>query len=585
MYEGSIATMPGRTLFGVPFEPYVVLDRELRLGFVLLQLYGYALLLLSGGIITRFLVRYRDRIYYGQAVVMLVAIFVPVAANALLFARLIPAEFNLTELSFTISTVAFAGGIFRYRVFDLVPVARDAAIDEMRDGYVVCNDRDIVLDANPAAKAILSPGTQSLTGTSIVELLPAIEPLLRAPTQQSTDKLTVETDGGTRHLSLSVSPLGKTTGDAGHLITFRDVTARHRTERELEEERERYSTLVEQSHDGVAIIQDGVFVFVNQQMESLLGRDAAELLGASYETFVSPEHRDTVTDRYERRLQGEAVVDRYDTDIVRPDGERRVVDLQASDIQYEGSPAVMVTLRDVTDRKAYERRLEDENQKLELLNRLVRHDIRNDMSVVIGYAQQLDAELGDGADEATDETVRRSLDALLSHSDHVVELTMIVRDLMETLQDGGDGTHPVPIADVLEAELDQLRSAAADADIRSPDPMPTVSVLADDMLGSVLRNLLKNAVVHSDREAPHIEVSVAEGEDTVVVRVADDGPGVPDASKEDIFGKGEMGLESPGTGIGLYLVQTLVSSYGGEVWVEDNDPRGAVFAVELQRAA
>ena len=72
------------------------------------------------------------------------------------------------------------------------------------------------------------------------------------------------------------------------------------------------------------------------------------------------------------------------------------------------------------------------------------------------------------------------------------------------------------------------------------------------------------------------------GADRVTVRIADNGPGVRDEIKEEIFGKGQKGLESAGTGIGLYLVRTLLDAYGGAVWVEDNQPEGAVFVVELQ---
>ncbi|MGM0592420.1 MAG: sensor histidine kinase [Halobacteriota archaeon] len=101
------------------------------------------------------------------------------------------------------------------------------------------------------------------------------------------------------------------------------------------------------------------------------------------------------------------------------------------------------------------------------------------------------------------------------------------------------------------------------------------------MLGSVFRNLLKNAIQHNDKEVSEVTVSTVPEGDHVVVRIADNGPGVPDGQKEDIFGKGKKGLESEGTGIGLYLVQTVVEGYGGQVWVEDNEPEGAVFAVRL----
>jgi signal transduction histidine kinase len=104
------------------------------------------------------------------------------------------------------------------------------------------------------------------------------------------------------------------------------------------------------------------------------------------------------------------------------------------------------------------------------------------------------------------------------------------------------------------------------------------------MVSSVFRNLLKNAIQHNDKPVAAVKVSAAERDDTVIVRVADNGPGVPDDRKEAIFGKGDRGLETTGTGIGLYLVDTLVTSYGGEVRVEDNDPDGSVFVVELPKS-
>jgi len=104
------------------------------------------------------------------------------------------------------------------------------------------------------------------------------------------------------------------------------------------------------------------------------------------------------------------------------------------------------------------------------------------------------------------------------------------------------------------------------------------------MLGSVFRNLLKNAVQHNDAAVPEVDVTATAADDTVVVRVADNGRGISDTQKERIFSKGQKGLDSQGTGMGLYLVDTLVTSYGGSVWVEDNTPKGSVFAVELPKA-
>lgn len=108
-----------------------------------------------------------------------------------------------------------------------------------------------------------------------------------------------------------------------------------------------------------------------------------------------------------------------------------------------------------------------------------------------------------------------------------------------------------------------------------------MDILADDLLESVFRNLLKNAIQHNDKDVPTVAVSAHADEQTVTVRVADNGPGIPDGQKDEIFGKDTKGLNSEGTGIGLYLVDKLVTSYGGDVSVEDNTPEGTVFVVDF----
>jgi signal transduction histidine kinase len=164
----------------------------------------------------------------------------------------------------------------------------------------------------------------------------------------------------------------------------------------------------------------------------------------------------------------------------------------------------------------------------------------------------------------------------------VIQLTEIARDFVESLV--GEDTpelHPVDLGHYLETELATARETYPNAEFHVSDDIPQVSVQANEMLSSVFRNLLGNAVQHTDEETPEVTVDVVEQAETVRVRVADNGPGVPDEQKEQIFGKGEKGLDSAGSGIGLYLVHTLTDQFGGGVWVEDNEPRGAVFMVEL----
>jgi signal transduction histidine kinase len=120
--------------------------------------------------------------------------------------------------------------------------------------------------------------------------------------------------------------------------------------------------------------------------------------------------------------------------------------------------------------------------------------------------------------------------------------------------------------------MDISRVASAEAD-RSPT----------DVRRLTLRSTHGDSRARESKLATQSGVSLTVSGDRVVVRVVDDGPGSPDSRTDEIFCRGERGLESGGTGIGLSLVHTLVSSYGREVWVAANQPRGSAFAAELQR--
>jgi PAS domain S-box-containing protein len=366
----------------------------------------------------------------------------------------------------------------------------------------------------------------------------------------------------------------------GYVINTRDISERKQRERELEEERRKYSTLVEQSNDGIAIIQDGEIVFANAQFEELSGYDESELGDRSFLRVVAPEDRELVKQRYEHRLDPETdpPPSRYEIRVLTNDGDRRVVELSVARIQYDGDDAVLAMVRDVTERKSYEKELEEVNAELELLNRMIRHDIRNDMSVILAWGQLLE--------DHVDEEGQDHLQKILASGEHVIELTDIARDYVEVLTSEDElERKPMPLAAVLETELALRRESFPEAEFVVRDAVPEVEVLANEMLGSVFRNLLTNAVQHNDSDTPVVELTAEEHDEEVVVQVADNGPGIPDNQKETVFGKGEKGLDSPSTGIGLYLVHTLVTQYGGDIRIEDNDPRGAVFSVSLPLAA
>jgi signal transduction histidine kinase len=133
---------------------------------------------------------------------------------------------------------------------------------------------------------------------------------------------------------------------------------------------------------------------------------------------------------------------------------------------------------------------------------------------------------------------------------------------------------------MVTGELGRARAVYPDADFDvTVERRPTVS--ANGMLSSAFRNLLDNAVDHHDGDHPTVAVTVGQDDDDAFVRVADDGPGIPDDRKEAVFGRGEQGLGSNGVGLGLYLVDRLVTQFGGEVELADSPSGGASFTVRL----
>lgn len=328
--------------------------------------------------------------------------------------------------------------------------------------------------------------------------------------------------------------------------------------------------------DGVALwtaTEPGEFDYISAGFEDIWGFPPEEVKGDISRLIdaIHPEDRDRVRANIEASAQG-LREEAYEGRVVRPDGSVRWVltrQILLRDDDGEASEVVGICT-DITEQKHRER-------ELEVLNRIVRHDIRNDMAVVLGWVEVLD--------DHVDADGKAYVQRILTSGEHIIELTEVAREYVEAVVSNEEPTvEPTPLRPVLETELSLREESFPEAAFVVDGSLPDVAVTADSMLTSVFRNLLNNAVQHNDKDTPLVEVSCDVRDDDVEVRIADNGPGIPDERKERIFGKGEAGLEGSGSGIGLYLVHTLVDQFGGEVRVEDNDPRGAVFIVELPRA-
>jgi PAS domain S-box-containing protein len=146
-------------------------------------------------------------------------------------------------------------------------------------------------------------------------------------------------------------------GKPADMAIIRDITERKKAEQALQESEEKYSTIVERGNDGIIIIQDGLLKFVNTPLTIITGLTPEETIGKQFLDLVSPTYREMVSDRYKKRISGEEPPNRYEIEILSKDGKKIPVEISATLIEYEGRPADMAIIRDITERKVMEQAL------------------------------------------------------------------------------------------------------------------------------------------------------------------------------------------------------------------------------------
>jgi len=321
------------------------------------------------------------------------------------------------------------------------------------------------------------------------------------------------------------------------------------------------ATVFNNMEEAVFVLTDtGDIVDVNPTAEELVG--GRRVIHESIDDVLGVAVGDALVGA-ESGADGEPIADREVT--LERDGERHHYDLKLS--RFPDGMGAVAVFHDITGRRNRE-------QEITILNRIVRHDIRNEMNVLHGRGQLLEPHVAPAGED--------DYQLVMESAEHVIEITETVRELMETITSDGTLTlKPIALGHVLTTEVEKARSNFPHASFHLGD-VPSVHVDGNEMLTAVFTNLLNNAVVHNDDAEPDVWVDCTVADGVARISIADDGPGVPPGQREEIFGRGEKGLESEGTGVGLYLVDTLTDEFGGDVWVEDAEQGGAVFVVELQ---
>ncbi|ADB57604.1 sensor histidine kinase [Archaeoglobus profundus] len=301
--------------------------------------------------------------------------------------------------------------------------------------------------------------------------------------------------------------------------------------------------------------EKGEIVYANSAFLELVGMTSEEVLGKNILDLVHPEDKERARDAMKKRLAGERV-EPYFLRLIGTQGKCRTYMVVGGTIKIMGKNFGIITFTDVT-------KLEEQKLMLLILTRALRHDVLNAVTVAMAHLEV-------AKDLCRDCEKSDFLQKIEKAINRVVEIMRSLKAFEEA---------------VLEGKLERICVREVAESVAKHFDVPIVvegdcEAIADRGLEIVFENLFQNAIQHGRTD--RIDVKISRVGDFCEIRVIDYGKGIPDEIKDRIFEESFSYGETASSGQGLYLVKKLVERYGGEIWVEDNEPKGAVFVIMLK---
>jgi len=314
----------------------------------------------------------------------------------------------------------------------------------------------------------------------------------------------------------------------------------------------------EQLNIGVALYdpETAAVLDTNARLESLLGYPTETLRDLSVDEYSANTY-DYSCERLHRRFRtaarGETQSFRWR--VKRGDGTLVWVQVHLSSLTVSGTPRVLAEVRDIEAHTTA-------SQRIGLLSRIMRHNLRNDLTVINGRAEQIEATEPDG-------TVQRHAEKIRETAGRIDRITESVRQIERATTVASQHRTRRHAVTAVESAV---------ADIRERYPSATVVVEAatemwfrvDRAFAQALSHTVENGIVHADRPEPVVTVTVDESPNTgrVEIRITDDNPPIPPVEIDALDAPGENTSTAHGTGVGLFVMKWSIESLGGEITFE-----------------
>jgi PAS domain S-box-containing protein len=396
-------------------------------------------------------------------------------------------------------------------------------------------------------------------------------------------------DGTTRLGEINESPLKNDKGEViGMVGALRDITERNRIEEALRESEEKYRLLVENAQESIVIVVDGMVKFANHRTSEITGYSLEEFISRPYIEFIHPDDRQALVERYLQRLSGTEVPNPYAFRSVWKSGDVRWTEVSAALITWEGRPATLNFMTDISDRK----RLEEEEQRVQKLESVgllaggIAHDFNNILTAILGNISlaRMDAPPGSGLHDSLEQAEKASLRAkeltqqLLTFSKggapvkKLASLDQLVRDTVNFALRGSNVRCSFSIPpDLWHSEIDvgQVSQVIHNLAINAQQAMPTggtIELKAENMSLTETRSLGRG-------------LPIGKG-NYIRIAVTDHGSGIPSQYLDRIFDP-FFSTKQKGSGLGLATSFSIARNHGGHLSVESVLGSGSTFYLYL----
>jgi PAS domain S-box-containing protein len=385
---------------------------------------------------------------------------------------------------------------------------------------------------------------------------------------------------------------------AGFMI---DVTDRRRAEEELRAAEARFRTFVDHATDGFFIMDDDLTVVdINRQACEALGYSREELIGRQPRDFDVGLDAAAATRVAERAARGETIT--FETLHRCKDGTVLPVEIRVRAFEERDRRFYLALSRDISERKQAEEMLRDKDDALHVaraelarvsrvttlgeLTASIAHEVNQPLGAMVANAAACTRWLA--ADPPETVKARRALESIGADGRRASEIIGRIRALVKRQAPRNDVLDVnLKIAQVIELAAHEIRGKDIVLRTELAEGLPRV---AGDrvQLQQVLLNLILNAIDAmspiQDRARELTIVSRPDGADAVLIEVRDAGPGIEPERAGHVF-EPFYTTKPDGLGIGLSISRSIVEAHGGNLWVKQNEPHGAIFGFSLRGGA